>query len=211
MSTPDDINKLLLPLNDVTKSFGHVLENNENQRLILSAKTDNPLAWKVSKIENTKPVGIIKSTLKEDVFNPTTDYIEYDENNEYIIGMWADYNSSLILPKPLEEYKPTEHDFVQCILSSATYTINNGKSYKTINCTYYDENNEDISYMYAADEKTYLFDVDGEDVSAFVTYLVGDDKNKLKVKFNNDKYIGRLLNVTIFLGYVSGKIQLEIL
>lgn len=213
MRTPDDVNKLLLPLNDITKSFGHVLENNENQRLILSAKTDNPLAWKVSKIENTKPIGIIKSTLKEDVFNPTTDYIEYDENNEYIIGMWADYYSSIIEPKTLEEYEHEKKQEVHCIIESSNYSINNGKSYRTLTCIYHDEYENDISSAYIDEEKLYKFTIDNEDVSEFVKYIVKEDKNKLKLKFNNDKYIGKLLNVQIIFEdeNIVGEAQLEIL
>lgn len=210
MRTPDDINKLLLPLNNITQSFSHVLENNENQRLILSAKTYNPLTWKVSKIENTKPIGIIKATLKEDVFNPTRDYIEYDENDN-IIGMWADYYSSDILPKTIEEYEHEDIPNTHCIINVNGFNINNGKSYKTLTCVYYDKDENDISEEYIEETKEYQFKIDEEDVSEYVTYIVKEDKNKLKVKFNNSKYLGKILTVKVVYESIVGEVQLEIL
>lgn len=211
-SSPDDINKLLLPLNDVTKSFGHIINSDENQRVILSAKTDHPLVWKVSKIENTKPIGIVKVTMKETVFNPHTDYIEKDEDGN-IVGMWADYYSSEFEPILPEENTDTHDDknYTHCHISTSQYSIKNGGSYRTITSTYLNGDEEDVSSLYSNRSKTYKFEIDGVDVSSYVICNEQTDKNIMKIKFNNSDYIGKILKVTTYIDHMFGIIELEII
>lgn len=209
-STPDDINKLLLPLNNITKSFGHIINNNENQRLILSAKTDNPLTWKVSKIENTKPIGIIKVTLKEVVFNPHTDYIEYDDSGN-IIGMWADYYCSEFEPVESEEDIIEEKPYTHCVLSTTQYSLKTNGSGRTITSTYLDKMEEDVSSEYSNRDRQYFFTIEGNDVSEYVVYKEQSDKNKVKIKFTNTDYIGKILNIKTLVDYIFGEIELEII
>ena len=59
-------------------------------RVLVSAYTDHPIAWKISKCEDANPKGIKTITLYQDFFNQYRDYIEKDETGK-IIGMWADY------------------------------------------------------------------------------------------------------------------------
>lgn len=212
VNTPDDIKKLLLPLNDVTKSFGHIINNNENQRLILSAKTDHPLTWKVSKIENTKPIGIIRVTLKEDVFDPHTDYIEKDEDG-YIIGMWANYFDSQLEPIEPEENIPEPKLYTHCIMSTPNKnSLKNGSSrYKKLVNTYLDENEIDVSSQYTERTKQYTFKIDGVDVSDYVEYEEQTDKNVVNIKFNNSDYIGKILEIKSLVDYIFGTIEVEIL
>lgn len=211
-SLPDDINKLLLPLNNITKSFGYILSNNENQRVILSAKMDYPLTWKVSKIENTKPVGIVKATLKEAVFNPSTDYIEKDEEGN-IVGMWADYFASQFEPILPEENNDDheQKDYIHCHISATQYSIKNGGSYRTITSKYLDENENDVSYIYTNRDKTYYFEIDDIDVSDKIIYVVQEDKNKIKIKVNNNDYIGKVLTIRTYIDHMWGEIKLEII
>ena len=51
-------------------------------RLIISAPTEHPLVWSITKIENTKPVGIQKLTIYQDFWDEHRDYIERDENGK---------------------------------------------------------------------------------------------------------------------------------
>lgn len=205
----DDINKILLPLNNITKSFGHVKENGENQRVILSAKMDYPLTWKVSKIENTKPIGIIKVTLKEDFFNQNTDFVEKDKDDN-IIGMWADYYDTSIEPITPEELVPEPKPYNNCIGSASIYSIKNGGSARTITFSYFNEENEDISYQYSETDKEFQFIVDNDDVSEYVTYTVQKDKNVIKVKFSNSDYIGKILTIKCLVEYIWGEVKLQI-
>lgn len=176
----------------------------------MSAKTDYPLTWKITKVENTKPIGIIKATLDQDFFNPHTDFIEKDESG-YIVGMWADYKDTNISPIEPEEDKPIPKPYNHCVVSTSSYSLKNSGSYRTVTFTYLDENENDISSEYSSRDKEYFFEIDGEDVDKYVTYVVQDDKNIIKLKFNNSDYIGKILTVRNRIDYVFGEIQLEII
>lgn len=58
-------------------------------RFLISDNQINPIAWEVSKVEDTFPPGVIYITLKQDQFNPKTD------NKELMI---ADYYKSPVTP-----------------------------------------------------------------------------------------------------------------
>lgn len=74
----------VVPYNTITSTLGY------NTRMIISAVMDSPLTWRVSKIANTEPRGIVKVTTTQDLFDREHDYIEKDENGN-VIAMWADY------------------------------------------------------------------------------------------------------------------------
>lgn len=58
-------------------------------RFLISNNHINPIAWEVSKVEDTFPDGVTFITLKQDLFNPKTD------NKELMI---ADYYSNPVPP-----------------------------------------------------------------------------------------------------------------
>lgn len=90
---PDNQKKIWMPLNSITEKIWYNDDENKTMRLIVSAKTEKPLVWSITKIENHDPVGIQKLTLYQNFFNPRKDYIEHDENG-YIVAMYADYYDS---------------------------------------------------------------------------------------------------------------------
>lgn len=207
----DDVGKVFLPLNKVTKSFGYLKENGENQRVILSAKTDHPLTWKITKIENTKPIGLIKATLDQDVFDPHKDFIEYDEEGN-ITAMYADYYDTELTPVNPEDLEPEERDYTHCDLKTANYSLKNKGSYKQIKAIYFNEEEEDISDIYSVIDKDWIFTIDDEDVSSSITTLLPDNKNIIKIKFNNDDYIGKILVVKCSIeDRLIGELKLEII
>ena len=72
--------------------------------MIVSAPVDEgfePIAWRISKVESTAPLGIQRITLYQDAYNQNTDYIERDASGK-VIAMWADYYASRVEPKPNE-------------------------------------------------------------------------------------------------------------
>lgn len=87
--TPENQNQFILPTNADTQKI------NYNMRFLISDNQENPIAWEVSKIEDTFPPGIIFITLKQDLFNPKTD------NKELMI---ADYYKDSV---PTSEEKET--------------------------------------------------------------------------------------------------------
>lgn len=206
MYSLDNINKLILPLNTITDKLNYLNDNGTNQRLILSAKTENPLAWKVTKIENTKPIGLVKATLKQDIYNPHTDYIERDSFGK-IIGMYADYYDSNI---SAENEPITSTDHIE--LASSTYNIKVNGSYKLIQCIYKNQDDEDISDEYSSVIHEWTYTIDDIDVSDLITVLEQTDKNKIKIKFNNyTSYIGKSLIIGCSVNNVTNTTQLNII
>ena len=78
------------------------IEENKNKRLVLSALIKKPHVWQISKVENTKPLGIIKITLDQDSWDEHTDYVNLETGE-----MYADYYTSDIAPTDPTEPTPT--------------------------------------------------------------------------------------------------------
>lgn len=210
----DDLNKIFLPLNSITENISYLNEDGDNQRLILSAKVPKPLTWKVSKFENTKPIGIIRLSLKQDQFNPNTDYIERDANGN-IIGMYADYYKSEVEPIEPIDIIPTQNN-ICCILTSSTANIKVGGSYKLITANIMDTNNNnfDITNNYSTSTFDWSCSIDGVDCTSngIVSWLPQSDFNKMKVKFSNNKsYLNKILLIKCTIdNVIIGEIQLLI-
>ena len=86
VTTPENQNQFILPMNSDTQTIYY------NMRFLISSNQINPIAWEVSKVEDTFPPGVIYITIKQDQFNPVTD------NKELMI---ADYYKSPL--NPIEE------------------------------------------------------------------------------------------------------------
>lgn len=209
MNSLDDIQKVLISLNKLTDSLYHLKEDGTNQRLIISAKTQHPLTWKVSKVENTKPIGIIKLTMEEDPFNTHTDYIEKDDDG-YITGMWADYWQTPTEPEEADSASETAKKVI-CTLSASNSTIKDGGSSKTITAKYSDSSGMDISGDYSEIEHVWTYEIDGADVSEAITTTASDGNLiKIKLKTNDRKYLGKILTVTCEADGIIGTVQLYV-
>ena len=209
----NNVEKAYLPLNSITENINYVGEDGNNQRMIISAKIKHPLVWKLTKLENTKPIGILQLTFSQSEFNEHSDYIETDENGN-IIGMWADYNSG-IEPTDPDTPSPTPSSAYGKITAS-TSTIKVGGSYKTITLKLYNSDNEEVTDNYSAstfDWNCYVTD-DNEmtDLSDLVTWLDGSKFNQKKIKFpDNRDYLGKLLNVKCTVDDIETVEQFELI
>lgn len=81
-TTVENQTQFIVPTNQETQTIDY------NMRFLISDNKKNPIAWEVSKREDTFPVGITKITMKQSLFNPNTD------NRELMI---ADYYKSKVL------------------------------------------------------------------------------------------------------------------
>lgn len=193
----EDQQKFIVPVNRETEKLYN------NQRLLIDAKVKTePRAWRISKINRINPKGTIISTLVQDHFNQHNDYIELDEFDN-VIGMWADYYSSPILPKDFE--KDTTH--ISTIRSEIKYSglkseLKVGGLYKTFTVNYYDG---DTPINFESDG-TWNYVLDGiditSDISNYLDIVILSD-NQFKIKFldkneydSNQKYIGKILTLT---------------
>ena len=193
---PDNVDKAFLPLNDITENINYVDENSVNQRMIISAKTKHPLAWKLTKLENTKPLGLLQLTFSQTPFDQNNDYIEKDDN-ENIIGMWADY-FSYTEPTDPDTPSPTPSNTYGKITAS-TSTIKVGGSYKTLTLKLYDADNNEVTDNYSSATFNWTCYIKGnetDDLSEVITLTKSSLFNQVKIKFaDNREYLDKILVV----------------
>lgn len=209
-------NKLFLPLNPITEKLFYTSTGDgqkHNKRLIVSALVENPICWKISKVENHNPMGLQKITLAQEDFNRATDYVNLETGE-----MYADYYCSNVEPT-IEEIKqkqdPEQEDIytVSCIIESSTTSIKAGGSYKLLTALFVDSLNEDVTSEYEPSIiwKAYI---DDEDIteSDLITFKGQSRNNKIKIKFANDKtYLEKKLTITCESNDVIGSKDLEII
>lgn len=210
--------KAILPLNPITEKVFYVNDANQNQRLIISAMTENPRTWKVSKCEDMLmgDFGLMRLTFVQDAFNKSVDFVDYNavnpDGSKDVYAMYASYYDSSVEP---EEYTTTEVPTNTCVLSASTNTIKAGGSYKTITALFYDSSGADITDTYtselSADNWTfYIDDVRIED-NNLITVLDQTNSGKIKVKFaNNMSYLTKILTVQCAVKDIVGRLSLEI-
>ena len=194
-------NKLILPLNTITEKIWYTNENSKNMRVLVSAFTDNPIAWIISKVETANNLGLQMLTLYQDFFDQNKDYIEKDSDGN-IIGLWANYYDSTIEPTDPDIPSPTPSTIYGKITAS-TSTIKVGGSYKTLTLKLYDADNNEITDNYSShsqdDFKWTCSITDGiktTNLSDVVSWYKGKEFNQKKIKFpDNRDYLGKVLDV----------------
>lgn len=212
----DNVDKAYLPLNNITENINYVDENSTNQRMIISAKTKHPLVWKLTKLENTKPLGLLQLTFSQTSFDQNNDYIEKDDDGN-IIGMWADYFSSTEPTDP-DTPSPTPSTTYGKITAS-TSTIKVGGSYKTLTLKLYGADGNEITDNYSShspdDFKWTCSITNGNkttDLSDVVSWLKGSLFNQRKIKFPNDRsYLGKILDVKCIVDGIETAEKFEII
>lgn len=202
--------KIWLPLNPISeKVFYTNIDQNEkkNQRVIVSALLENPIAWQISKVETTNPLGLMELTLYQDVFNPNTDYVNLETGE-----MYADYYDNNI--EPIIDIPPVSD--VYCQLSCNTQNIKVGGSYKLLTLNVFDKNNIDLTEQYLSQISmdSWSVTIDDSDItnSGLVILKEQPQSNKIRIKFNGDKtYLTKILNITCRIDdSISATVQLEI-
>ena len=187
----DDIQKVWIPMNPFTERLSYLNGEGKNQRIVLSAPIAKPLVWQVSKVENTKPLGIIKITLDQDVWDENTDYVNLETGE-----MFADYYDSNIEPTDPDAPTPTPSTTYGKITAS-TSTIKVGGSYKTLTLKLYDVDDNEVTDNYSSatfDWSCYIKGNETDDLSNKVTWLNGSLFNQKKIKFSDDRsYLNKIL------------------
>ena len=210
----DDVNKLWLPLNSITEKIYYTNNNDTNQRFIVSALIEKPLTWKVSKIENTKPLGIVKVTLDQDSFNSHTDYVNFETGE-----MYADYYSNIIKADNSISESAEDKTFI-CRITSASNTIKCGGSYKLLTASFFDCCDNDVtnSFIGLITKDSWECFIDGKafNTGGLITLKPQNDKNKIRIKLANDKsFLTKTLTVRCTVNKygdeISGEISFDII
>lgn len=156
-------------------------------RLLISASGEQPLAWKVSKVENVQPVGILKLTVAQDKFNLTTDYVDLGTKEAY-----ADYYDG---PDPV-----TPKDAGKgIVVTAATSSIMANGSYKKITAD-------------TAEQCTWKCEIDGEDLtgSQEIKWLNTGEPNTVKLKLIGRDRMGDMLVVKCETPSGNGSVTLTV-
>ena len=159
-------------------------------RVVVSALTEHPTVWTVTKVENSMPFGIQKLTIYTAFWNEHTDYVNLKTGE-----MYANYFDSEIAPTD-PSIPTTPPSSITARISASTSTIKVGGSYKNLTVNLFNDSNEDITTEYADATFTWTCSIDDEDWTDKVTWRAGTEYNQKKAKFPNDtSTIGKILSV----------------
>ena len=194
---PDNQQKLWLPLNHITEKFWYTDDSNKTMRLVVSAPTELPVVWSVTKIENIQPIGIQKLTLYQNIWNEQLDYIERDKFGN-IIGMYANYFDSNIVPQDNTTLPPTHTSlYGKIIASNALLKV--GGNYKTLTLKIFDENDIEITEQYSKCKFEWtgnIIGIDNFDKEKNIIWKNGESFNQKKIKFKDNRmYLNKVLEV----------------
>ena len=197
--------KFILPYNDISKTIFY------NQRLIISPPLDIPITWHISKVEGVNPLGVLRFTCAQDLYNPHTDVIEYDDDGNWI-GAWADLKKE----GNVQQDEPVDpaiiNDYAVIEYSGTAPTLKVNGSYKKITIKYYNSGEllanqtpGEWSFWYKDKDDKYV------NVDDLVKILETDQENSIKIKFLGDEeYLGTILIVRNTRGKVVADFSFEI-
>lgn len=192
-----------MPYNEISKTLFY------NIRTIISADLPQPITWRVTKVESVTHKGNILFTFAQDQFDQNHDYIERDEN-ERLIGMWANYYKDNNLPS--ESTIPSQPEYTD-IRAEITYAgtephVKVNGSYKKLTITYYNATEQ------ATDQTPgdWSYWIDGDtDATDLVKVLETDSANTIKIKFiGGEEYLGKVLTVKNIRNAIVATLQLQI-
>lgn len=182
-TTPENQNQLIMPTNPITQTLSY------NMRLLISDNQIDPIAWEVSKIEDTIPIGITYFTIKQDLFNPNVD------NRELMI---ADYYKSKV--EPIEEEIAIVPKEVK-IKYNTTAAIKVGGSYKIFTAVSSDED-------YNTSFVSWVIEGLSED-----DYTTLSTPGQIKIKSSkNYNLIGKVFTLKLlYEGQLADSVQVEVI
>ena len=209
--------KAILPLNPITEKVFYINDANQNQRLIISAMSENPRTWKVSKCEDMLmgDFGLMRLTFVQEAFNKAVDFVDYNainpDGSKDVYAMYADYYESSVAPEDVVDEVVSN----RCILSASTNNIKAGGSYKTITVDFYDSYGSNItdSYLSELSANNWTFYIDDINIENgdLITTIEQVGTNKIKVRFaNNRDYLTKILVIQCAIDGMVGQLSLEI-
>lgn len=209
-TSQENQDKIWLPLNSITENIWYTDDESKNMRVLVGAFTDHPISWKISKVENAQPIGIQKLCIYQDFFDRHRDYIERDEDGN-IIGMWANYYDSEMIPEEPVELQPDSKDHTyHAEITASTSTIKVGGSYKLLTMKIYDGDKVEDENKYSS-TFSWTCNIDDVDYTSQVTWLEQPSNNQIKIKLPKDRLIiNKILKVKAVSGNLSAEITFRI-
>ena len=210
----DNQDKIWLPMNSITEKFWYTSEDSKNMRVVVSALTEHPTVWTVTKVENSMPFGIQKLTIYTAFWNEHTDYVNLETGE-----MYADYFDSDITPIDSDVPSPTQSPInnVASTVSSSSSSIKVGGSYKTLTVNFLNsETQENVTGEFDNAQFEWHFYIDEVEYKDIICKDVSFNQIKVKLSDDSSSVLGKLLNIKCIafkedVGYIhSNIIQMEI-
>ena len=213
MNVLDEQGKFWLPWNKITSEVKH------DMRFFISMLQDEPYVYKVSKIKNTAPKGVVIVTIEQDRFNADSDYVNLETGE-----MYANYYSSTIVPEeqiiPNTEENEPDVEVNTDILSieAKTYSVRINGGSKVVYAKILDKDGNDVTNNYDSSLLEWNFSFkDNEFVEDGLvvvdeTYSLKDgNQYKCKFKFKGDEaYLNERITVTLKVNELSASADLDI-
>ena len=170
----DNITSIWLPTNSDTLTIGY------NQRFLISDPRRHPcLAWSVSKIEDTQPIGLTKLKLTQETFDSKHDNAEL---------MLANYSNNKIEPTPSASDSSVSQTAI-ITYNGTKPQIKVGGSCKILTPVFSDA---------TVTVDKWLITVDDIDVSTDANYIIDHDGDVLKLSIaKNYGLIGKIVVVQL--------------
>lgn len=203
MLTLDETGKFWLPWNNISSEIKH------DMRFFISMLQEEPYAYKVSKIKNTSPKGIITVTVEQDRFDSNKDYVNLDTGE-----MYADYYSSAITPK---EEIPQEETTDVLLIEAVSYNVRIRGS-KVVYAKILDKDGNDVTNNYDGSQLEWSFKIKDDEfaedslIEIDETYRYKEgNQYKCKFKFNGDEdYVDKRIIAEVKIKNLSANAELSI-
>lgn len=202
IETPEDQQLIFLPFCKEAESLYY------NLRVIMTASAAVPLAWRVTKVNNLNPRGIVKLTFVQDTFDQHKDLVETDADGN-ITGAWADYYSSAIEPKDAvrAEPSPPPHRKAEMTYSGTKPQLKIGGTPRTFDILFLDG---DETKTDPPGEVVWSYMLGGTDAGGLLEINEISDVRR-EIRFTGgDEYLGRVLTVAAESGGVRASAEVEI-
>lgn len=176
-TTPENQTKVWLPTTQDTKTI------NYGMRVLITNNELHPIAWEVSKVEDTLPIGLTKLTFTQSQFDPHRD------NPELMIADY--YDTNLKLEEKVEPPPKPYGDHSRITFNGTKQVLKVNGSYKTFTPHFYDADTNELdiepfwSIKFPSDEDKEKFDI-------------FEDGKNLKVKcLNYYDLIGKIITINL--------------
>lgn len=215
MTSFDEQDKFYLPYNQISAGLRH------DMRLCISMLQKEPWTYRITKVNNTTPKGIITYTVKQDRYDQEHDYVQLDPNEPDYGDMYPDYYVSSVGAEVNDNFdcNKAEYEKYILIIESANDKVKLGTA-KVLTAKVYDGANNDVTDLYKKCDCNWNFGGVDENLITDKKFWLDEyrDENedikyrfKCKFKFIGDEFsLNERINVTCELEDLSSNILLDI-
>lgn len=221
MTSFDEQDKFFLPYNLVTTELRH------DMRLFISILQREPWVYKITKVNNTTPKGIMTYTVKQDRYNQEHDYVQLDPHAPDYGDMYANYYASAVKPDYNDNFDNDKitYEKYTLIIESVNDKVKLGST-KVLYAKIYDGQNNDVTELYKNDECIWslqgvdFLDDENELITnrEFTLDEYFDVNNNLKYRFKckfkftgDEYYLEDRIHATCHVDDLSANIYLDII